>query len=156
MNNPAKEEIKLLMILLAAILTLALIGIAWYFLTKSDNHGDIRSFPNEDQIIEVQKRIGGENKYEVYKVIDNNEHVQKIKEILDNAKWEKAKVEMAHSPDYQFVFQFKNHEIDAKAVLYKLWLGPNNNTVNIVKGIGEYVQLNGENSSVLLRVITGE
>ncbi|GAA0338125.1 hypothetical protein GCM10008967_30510 [Bacillus carboniphilus] len=156
MNNHAKEEIKWLMILLVAILTLALIGIACYFLTKSNNHGDIWSFFNEGQIIEVQKRIGEENKYEDYKVIDNNDHVQKIKEMLDNAKWEKAKMEMAHPPDYQFVFRFKNPKIDAKAVLYRIWLGPNNNRVNVVKGIGEYVHLDGDYSSVFLRFITGE
>lgn len=40
---------------------------------------------NEGQSIEVQKRIGDENKYEDFKEITDNKKVQKVKGILDKA-----------------------------------------------------------------------
>lgn len=111
---------------------------------------------NEEQSIEVQKRIGDENKYEDFKEITDNKKVQKVKSILDKADWENAKVDMVRPADYRFGFQFKNPEIEAKAVLYEIWISPNIDKVEVVKGDNEYVQLNEENSTVLFEILTGE
>lgn len=111
---------------------------------------------NEGQSIEVQKRIGDENKYEDFKEITDNKKVQKVKSILDKADWENAKVDMVRPADYRFGFQFKNPEIEAKAVLYEIWISPNIDKVEVVKGDNEYVQLNEENSTVLFEILTGE
>ena len=111
---------------------------------------------NVEQNIKVQKRIGNENKYEDFKEITDNKKVQKVKSILDKADWEYAKVDMVRPADYRFGFQFKNPEIEVKAVLYEIWISPNIDKVEVVKGDNEYVQLNEENSTVLFEILTGE
>ncbi|MFJ7825776.1 hypothetical protein [Psychrobacillus sp. NPDC096623] len=111
---------------------------------------------NEGQNIEVQMRIGDENKYEDFKEITDNKQVQKVKGILDKADWQNAKVDMVRPADYRFGFQFKNPEIEAKAVLYEIWISPHKDKVEVVKGDNEYVQLNEENSTVLFEILTGE
>jgi hypothetical protein len=104
----------------------------------------------------VEKRIGDENKYEDYKDITNNEQVQEVKRILDNVDWEIAKVNMARPADYRFVFQYKNPEIEAKAVLYELWISPNKDKVElIIDAESKYFQLNEEGSAVLFEILTG-
>ncbi|MGM0855355.1 MAG: hypothetical protein ACQEWI_22695 [Bacillota bacterium] len=119
--------------------------------------GCVNGIENEEQKIEVQKRIGDKNKYEDYKEITNNEQVQEVKKILDNVDWETAKVNMARPADYRFVFQFKNPEIEAKAVLYELWISPNKDKVElIIDAESKYFQLNEEGSAVLFEILTGE
>jgi hypothetical protein len=119
--------------------------------------GYVNGIENEEQKIEVQKRIGDENKYEDYKEITNNEQVQEVKKILDNVDWEVAKVNMARPADYRFVFQFKNPEIEAKAVLYELWISPNKDKVElIIDAESKYFQLNEEDSAVLFEILTEE
>ena len=109
-----------------------------------------------EQYIKVQKRVGNENKYEDFKEITDNEQVQKVKDILDDIDWENAKVNMAHPPDYTFVFQFKNPEIEAKAVLYELWVSPNKDKVELViNAESKYVQLDTGNSAELFEILTG-
>jgi len=111
---------------------------------------------NEEQYIEVNKRIGDENKYEEFKEITENKQVQQVKDILDEIEWENAKVEMVRPPDYEFRFQYKSPKIDAKAVLYKIWISPAKDKLEVVRGDNEYGQLNEKNSAVLFEIITGE
>ncbi|MGE7770595.1 hypothetical protein ACQKMK_08625 [Viridibacillus arvi] len=106
--------------------------------------------------IEVDKRIGNENEYEEFKEITDSKQVQKVKEILDMVDWENAKVDMERSADYRFVFQFKNDKMSAKAVLYEIWISPNKDKVEVVRGDDQYVQLNVENSTDLFEILTGE
>lgn len=110
---------------------------------------------NEEQKIKVQTRIA-ENKYEDFKEITKKEEVRKVKKIIEKADWENAIVNMVERADYRFVFQYKNADIEAKAVLYELWISPNKDKVELVKSDNEYVQLNEENSAVLLEILTGE
>jgi len=119
--------------------------------------GCANGIENEEQKIEVQKRIGDENKYENYKEITNNEQVQEVKRILDNVDWEIAKVEMTRPADYRFVFQFNNPEIEAKSVSYEFWISPNKDKVELViDALSEYSQLNEEDSAVLFEILTGK
>ncbi|KQL33472.1 hypothetical protein AN959_17490 [Psychrobacillus sp. FJAT-21963] len=111
---------------------------------------------NEEQKIEVQKRIDDENDYEDFKEITNNDEVQKVKEIVFDIEWENAKVQMEHPADYRFIFQYKNPNIEAKAVSYKLWISPNNDVVEIVMEDDAYAKLNKENSSIIIEIFTGE
>ena len=107
----------------------------------------------EGKNIEVKKRIGNENKYEIYKEITNNEQVQKVKEILDDIDWENAKAEMVRPSDYKF--SFPNPE--AKVVLYSLWISPNNGTVELViSASSKYIQLDKNKSAELIEILTGE
>ncbi|MFL0584330.1 hypothetical protein ACH0B6_17290 [Solibacillus silvestris] len=110
----------------------------------------------EEQYIAIQKRVGDENKYEDFKEITDNEQVQKVKDILNDIDWENAKVNMVHPADYRFIFQFKNPKIEAKAVLYELWVSPNKDKVELVIDTEiKYVQLNTSKSAELFEILTG-
>ncbi|XNQ39650.1 hypothetical protein AA0X95_04760 [Bacillus sp. 1P10SD] len=112
---------------------------------------------NEEQYIEVKKRVGDENKYEAFKKITTKIQVQKVKDILEDSDWENAKVSMVRPPDYRFVFQFTNPEIEAKAVLYELWISPNKDQVELViDAQSKYVQLDKKKSAELIEILTGK
>lgn len=116
--------------------------------------GCLSPLDDEEQYIKIQKRIDNANNYEDFEEITDNEQVQKVKKLLDQAGWEKAKVEMAWPPDYQFIFQFKNPNIEAKAVLFQLWI--NKSHLELVRGSDGYVQLNEDDSAELLELLVGE
>lgn len=107
----------------------------------------------ERQKIEVEK-INEEGNYEDFKEITSSKNVKKAKKILHNADWEKSKVDMARLPDYQFIFQYVNSNIEAKAITYSVWISPNKNTLEIVQGGYQYVHLNEKDSSILFEVLT--
>jgi hypothetical protein len=115
------------------------------------------SIGNDEQKIKVQKRFDTENNYKDLKEITKNEDVQKVKKILDKADWENAKVDMVRRSDYRFGFQFKDPNIQAKALLYELWISPNNEQVELVIDIeSKYVQLNKNKSAELFEILTGK
>lgn len=109
---------------------------------------------NEDQTIKVQKQV--DNKYEDLKVVTDNKQVRQVKKILNDAHFENKKVEMSRPADYHFIFQFKNPKIEAKAVLYQIWISPNKDKIEIIAGNSQYVQLEGENAATLFQIVTGE
>ena len=112
---------------------------------------------NEEQKIEVQMRIGDENNYEDFKEITDHEQVKKVQKILDDIDWKNAKVDMARPADYIFYFQFNNPEIEAKAVLYELWISPNKDKVELViDAQSKYSQLDKKKSGELFEILTGE
>ncbi|MED3572783.1 hypothetical protein [Cytobacillus praedii] len=131
--------------------------IVWVAMLLFFVTGCANGIGNEAQKIEVQKRISDENQFADYKEITNSEQVEGVKKILDNADWENAKVYMVHPSDYRFVFQYKNPEIEAKAVLYELWISPNKDKVELVKdALSKYSQLNEEDSAILFEILTGK
>ena len=111
---------------------------------------------NFEQYIIVDKRVGKDNRYEELHEIRDNDQVQKVLDILDNINWENAKMEMIRPPDYQFVFQYKDPNIEAKAVPYSLWIGPNKDKVELIMGDSSYIQLNKEKSAELVEILIGE
>ncbi len=111
---------------------------------------------NEEQKIAVSKRVGNENKYEGFRGINDSKQVLKVKEILSETDWQNAKVDMSRPADYLFVFKFINPEIKAKAVLYRIWISPNKDKLEIVKGESQYAHLTKENSAILFKIITGD
>jgi hypothetical protein len=127
------------------------IGIISIFIVGCSN-----VIKSEEQYIKVQKRIGDENKYEDFREITDNEHVQKVKDILNDIDWENAKVDMARPADYRFIIQFKDPEIEAKAVPYELWISPNKDKVELViDAEGKYIQLDKSKSAELFEILTG-
>ncbi|MER2058030.1 MAG: hypothetical protein ABTA16_04350 [Niallia sp.] len=127
-------------------------GIISIFIVGCSN-----TLENEEQNIEVQKRIGDEYNYEDFKEITNSEKVKKVKEILNDIHWENAKVDMARPADYKFGFQYENPNIEAKAVLYELWISPNKDKVELViDAESKYAQLDKNKSALLFEIITGE
>ncbi|MFD0047904.1 hypothetical protein ACFVHQ_00950 [Actinomycetes bacterium NPDC127524] len=111
---------------------------------------------NEEKILEIQKRVGNENKFEDINKVTDSKQVLKVKEILNETDWEHAKVDMARPPDYQFIFQYKNPKIAAKAVGYELWASPNSDKVEIATDADQYAQLSKENSAIVYDIITGD
>ena len=107
----------------------------------------------ERQKIEVDK-LNDLGVYEAFKEITKLKKVSVVKDILHNADWEKIKVDMAREADYQFVFQFVDPDIHAKAVTYSVWIGPDKDTLEVVKGDDQYVHFNKEDSSRLFEAIT--
>lgn len=63
---------------------------------------------------------------------------------------------MSRPPDYQFVFQFKNPNIEVKAVLFRVWISPNKEKLEIVQGDNQYAQLTKEQSAIMFEIITGD
>jgi hypothetical protein len=118
--------------------------------------GCLGGIENEEQKIEVQKRNRDENNYQDFKEIINSKDVQKVRDILDKAYWENAVVNMSSSADYRFIFQFKNPEIEVKAVGYEVWISPNKDKLEIVKAENQYTQLAEENSKLLFEILTGD
>ncbi|WP_141439307.1 hypothetical protein [Bacillus cereus] len=109
---------------------------------------------NEEQTIKVQKRV--DDTYEDLKVVTDYKQVRQVKKILNDAHFENKKVEMSRPADYHFVFQFKNPKIEAKAVLYQIWVIPNKDKIEIIAGDSQYVQLEGKNAATLFQIVTGE
>lgn len=110
---------------------------------------------NEDQRIQVQKRIG-DNEYEDLKVVKDNNEVLQVKKILNDTTFEDKKVGMSRLADYHFIFQFKNPKIEAKAVLYQIWVSPNKDKIEIKAGDNRYAQLEGKHAATLFQIVTGE
>ncbi|MGE6401131.1 hypothetical protein [Bacillus cereus] len=131
-------------------LTLVFIAICIFIVTGCSN-----ILGNEDQRIEVQKRVG-DDKYEDLKIVTDNNQVLQVKKILNDIHFENQKAEMSRSADYHFVFQFKNPKIEAKAVLYQIWISPNKDKVEVMAGDNRYAQLEGENAATLFWIVTGE
>ncbi|EMN7727675.1 MULTISPECIES: hypothetical protein [Bacillus] len=110
---------------------------------------------NHDQTIEVQKHAG-DNHYEDLKVITDKNKVLQVKKILNDTNFENKKVEMSRSADYQFVFQFKNPKIEAKAVVYQMWISPNKDKVEIKAEDNQYAQLAEKDTAAFMKIVTGE
>ncbi|MFP3376417.1 hypothetical protein SB767_08220 [Bacillus sp. SIMBA_069] len=110
---------------------------------------------NEDQRIQVQKHIG-DNEYKDFKMATDNNEVLQVKKILNDTTFENKKVEMSRPADYHFIFQFKNPKIEAKAVLYQIWVSPNKDKIEIIAGDSRYVQLEGKHAATLFQIVTGE
>ena len=110
---------------------------------------------NTEQSIVVEKRIGDENNYEDFREVTDNEQVQKLLEILQDANWIDAEIEMNSHPDYRFALRFTNPDIEAKAVLYELWITPYKDKVELIGGY-QYVKLGKNESTELFEIVTGE
>lgn len=107
----------------------------------------------ERQKIEVDK-LSDTGVYEEFEEITELKKVSIVKDIVHNADWENQKVDMAREADYRFTFQFMNPDIQAKAILYAVWIGPNKDSLEVVQGNNYYVHLNKEDSSTLFEAIT--
>ena len=103
------------------------------------------------------KRMNQEMSYEEFKIVSDRKEVQKVKEIVDDIDWENALVSMVRPADYRFAFQFADPEIEAKAVLYELWISPDKDKVELViDAESKYVQLDSNRSEELFQILTGE
>ena len=107
------------------------------------------------QKITVQNRTGEENTFEDFKEVTQRKQVTKAIDIVKNANWENAKVEMERYADYQFQFPFKNSS-EGKIASYLLWISPNGENLEIVTESDRYVKLTKQESADLYEILTGE
>jgi hypothetical protein len=111
---------------------------------------------NEKQNIVVEKQIGAENMYEDFKKITDNKQVEEVREILADVHWKEAPVDFIRPPDYRFIYEFKNPNIDAKPVLHQVWISPMKDELEVMQGPQEYAKLTKEDSARLFEILTGE
>jgi hypothetical protein len=117
------------------------------------NSSDVKEGTDQGQTIEVQRLNGDGDKYEVFKVVTNEEQVNKGKKLLDDLRWEDAKVSMVRPADFRF--SFPNPE--AKVVLYELWIVPNMELAELViNAESKYVKLRTNESADLFELLTGK
>lgn len=108
-----------------------------------------------EESLVVEKRIGNENNYKEFRENVNTKQVQRIKEIVKNADWIQEETEIVSYPDYKFSFRFTNPNVEAKAVLYQLWITPDKKNVEITSDNG-YGKMDEVLSVELFELITGE
>lgn len=101
------------------------------------------------QTIKVTKHTDTQN-YEDFKEIIAQDQVTKVQDILDDIKWENAKVDMERRADYRFMVNYSNSSFS----LYELWVSPNHDKVELVFD-GKYAQLDKEPSAILFETLTG-
>jgi hypothetical protein len=111
---------------------------------------------NDAQVLEVQKRVGDENGFEDFRRITDNKKVQKVKEILHKTDWENAQVSMSRPPDYQFIFKYKDPNTEAKPIVHTVWISPNKDKLEVVRGDDQYTQFSKEQSAIIFEIITGD
>ena len=109
----------------------------------------------QGQKITVQKRVGKDNILEDFREVTDENQVRTAMEVVFNADWENAKVQMERYPDYQFQFPFKNG-IQGKIASYLLWVAPNGGTIEMIGESDEYVKLTKQDSATLYEILTGE
>jgi hypothetical protein len=110
---------------------------------------------NEGNKVVVEKQVDGTDKYKLYNEIKDSKEVQNAKDILNSIKWENAKVNMAHPPEYKFHFEDTNSK--TSGAVYQLWISPNKDKIELViDGESKYVQLSKEKSEELFKIITGK
>lgn len=108
-----------------------------------------------DQYILIEKRVGEEEKYEEFKKVTAQRKVEKVRAIIQNARWEKAEVERERPPDYLFFFQFKDSDVEAKAILYELWVSPAGDHIELVRN-NEHAQLDQGVSAEMMEILIDE
>lgn len=124
--------------------------------TACANESKVNVIPEvEDDDIKIvfQKRIENQNDYEYFREITQKEQVRKVKEIINDADWENAEVEMVEPPHYKFRFRNLSPEETDR---YEVWISPKNDKLEIYCRNNGYTQLTKENSSLLFEILTGE
>ena len=133
------------------ILKYFIVFISIFFILITGCSNEIELEGNE---ILVQKRVGEKKVYEHSKTITDNATIEKAKEILEDIRWENAKVSMVSFPHYKF--SLKGTDEQAK-VIYSLWISPNKDKVElVVQGESKYGQLSKSTSAELFELLTGE
>ena len=107
------------------------------------------------QKITVQKRTGEEDIFEEFREVTKRKQVTNAINIVKNAKWENAKVEMERFADYQFQFPSKINS-ENKIASYQLWISPDGEYLEIVTHSDKYAKLSKDDSADLYEILLGE
>lgn len=77
----------------------------------------------------VQKRVGEEDQYELFKEITDNDVVKKAAKLLEDVRWKNGVVLMTQPPHYKSQFEGDDQSIGSN---YDLWISPNKDQVELV------------------------
>lgn len=111
---------------------------------------------NEKQNIVVEKQVGNEDKYEEFNKVTDTKQVEEVRGILRDVHWKDAQVDFIRPPGYRFMYEFKNPNIDTKAMLHQVWISPMKDELEVMQGTDEYAKLTKEDSARLFEILTGE
>ena len=105
---------------------------------------DVVDFDNNSKLT-VEERVGDTNDYEIIKVIEDEETVQKIIDIFKGVKWDtNTDREMATEPEFRLNS-------------YDIWVTPNGDRLEIMnRNNSYYVSLSVEDSETLYEIMTGK
>ncbi|PFA63063.1 hypothetical protein CN378_18690 [Bacillus sp. AFS015802] len=111
---------------------------------------------HEEQNIIVSKQVGDGNNYEEFNKITDTKQVEEVRKILADTHWNEAQVDFIRPADYQFIYEYKNSETDAKPVLHSVWISPKKDELEVMQGPQDYTQLPKAESARLFEILTGE
>jgi uncharacterized protein YcfL len=118
--------------------------------------GNVLGIGDEKQNIVVEKQVGDKDQYEEFNKVTDTKQVEEVREILAGVHWKDAQVDFIRHPDYRFVYEYKNPNIDTKAVLHQIWISPMKDELEVMQGTDEYAKLTKEDSARLFEILTGE
>jgi hypothetical protein len=118
--------------------------------------GNVLGIGDEKQNIVVEKQVGDKDQYEEFNKVTDTKQVEEVREFLADVHWKDAQVDFIRPPDYRFVYEFKNPNIDAKPVLHQVWISPMKDELEVMQGLNEYAKLTKEDSARLFKILTGE
>ena len=124
------------------------------FLTLMLVVGCTEEKPTENSNVIIEEYSNTENSYQEYKEINNQEKALKIKNILNNTKWENKVVDMERQAD--FTISFKDENTSSPEKLYEIWISPSKNKLEVFNQESGFAQLNRDKSSELFEAITGD
>ncbi|MGG3914296.1 hypothetical protein [Rossellomorea vietnamensis] len=117
--------------------------------------GNKSGIGDEKQNIVVEKQVGDGDQYEEFNTITDTKQVEEVRGILRDVHWKDAQVDFIRPPDYRFIYEFKNPNIDAKAMLHQVWISPMKDELEVMQGTHEYAKLTKEDSARLFEILTG-
>lgn len=133
---------KKILIVLASIFMLIFVGCS-------------NGIKDEGNKIVVEKRVGEEDKYELYLEITGDEEVKKIKDILANIKWEEGAVNTVLPPEYKFYFEKDDGKTSHR--VYSLWInGDADTSLLVLDSESKFVQNDKKVTKELFNLIIKE
>ena len=104
--------------------------------------------PSPNKVPLVINKFDEDGNTHHYKTINSDQKIKEVKKVLNNAKWEIAKVKMEGYPDYTFYFDNPN----AKAVGYKVWITPNKNQLEMIMGMDRHTKISEVDSAIIFSI----
>ena len=109
---------------------------------------------NEERI-SIQKRVSKSNyKFEAYKENVKQEKTAKLKALLNQDDWQDHQQDGDKEPTY--IFYFNDEKEEGKIPVYDVWLNRDSETAELARNHSEYMSLNEQETTILLKVIEKE
>lgn len=153
-NGKLKKNAFFIGLALVVLFTIIIVGCSNGGETKGSSFVIHLEFNLEETIINVQERVGKENEYIDFKLIDKEKQFKTVLDLLNDTNWENAEVQIAQPPDYKFSFMNNGSGEEIEAFL--VWVTPKKDRLEVIRVSGGYAKLSKKNSDVLVKFLTGE